>query len=135
MAELRVHIKGRPKGFKSPALAAALRNLGRLPEQLGKAGDALTREIKRNLSGRILRRRTGNLHDSWEWGVNARGSGWELVVSSDVVYARIHNFGGFTGRNHATRIKKSRYVDRAVIKQKARIRKIMTDYMARLTRG
>jgi len=128
----QLRIKGNPKGFKSSALAAALRNLGRLPEQLGKVGIAITAEIKRNLSGRILQRRTGRLCDSWDWIIRARNSGWDLVIGSDVVYARIHEFGGWTGAGHRTKIKRTRYVSRAVLAKKVQVQRILRDYIARL---
>jgi len=126
---LKVYSKANPKGFKSPALENALRNLGKIPEELGKIGTVLTAEIKRNSSGRVLQRRSGKLHDSWEWLVSAVNRGWQLAVSSDVIYARIHEFGGWTGKNHATKIKKSRYVSRAIIAKKARIQRITHDYI------
>jgi len=130
---LQVSIKTRPKGFKSLALAAALRNLGRLPEQLGNIGIAVTAEIKQNLSGRILHRRTGNLHKSWDWKIRAINLGWELAISSEgVAYARIHEFGGWTGAGHRTYIKASRYVTRAVLAKKTQIQRILRDYVARL---
>lgn len=132
---LRVYARAKPTGFKSPALEAALRNMGKLPLSLAKVGAAITREVRANLSGRILRKQTGKLHDSWRWLINAANNGWQLTVGSDVVYARIHNFGGFTGRNNATRIKKTRYLDRAVLAKKAQVRAILRDFMANLTRG
>lgn len=130
---LRIYSKTIPRGFKSVALENALRNLGKIPEQLGKIGSVVTTEIKRNLSGRILQRRTGRLHDSWEWAVSALNAGWRLVVGSDVVYARIHEFGGWTGKNHRTKIKKTRYVSRAIIAKKTFVRRILRDYAAKIT--
>jgi len=129
---LIIHSRVHPKKFKSVALEAALKNLGKLPFQLAKIGSAVTGEIKKNLSGRILQRRSGDLHDSWIWEINPTTKGWDLVISSDIIYARIHEFGGFTGRNYATKIKKSRYVTRALLKKKGQIRAILRDYTARL---
>ena len=129
---LRIYSKASPRGFKSQALHNALRNLGKLPTALGKVGEVITGEIKRNLSGRVLKRRSSKLYDSWSWMVSALSSGWELVVGSDVAYARIHEFGGWTGRNHATKIKKSRYVSRAVIAKKTHVRRILRDYTANI---
>lgn len=37
-----------------------------------------------------------------------------VVVGTDVVYARIHEFGGLTGRNHSTRIKARPYMQPAL---------------------
>lgn len=135
MADIKFYTRAIPTGFKSPALSAALRNLGRIPEQLGKIGAAITAEIKRNLSGRILNKRSGKLYDSWEWEVTAANAGWRLIIGSDVAYARIHNFGGWTGKNHRTHIRKSRYVDRAVIAKKNQVRRILQDFVANITRG
>jgi len=132
MTDFTIHSRVEPKKFKSPALTAALKNLGRLPEQLGRIGYTLVNEIQRNLSGRILQRRTGRLHDSWEWHVFSTNNGWELIIDSDIVYARIHEFGGFTGRNYATKIKKSRYLSKAMIAKKTQIRRIMTRYVSKI---
>jgi len=132
---LRVDSRVTPKQFKSVALAAALRNLGRVPDQLAEIGRILTTEIKRNLSGRILQRRTGALHRSWGWEISAANAGWRLAIGSDVAYARIHEFGGWTGKGHRTKIKKSRYVSRAVIAQKVRVRRVLRDYTMRMFRG
>lgn len=132
---LKIYSKVYPKGFKSVALANALRNLGKLPHQLGKVGSAITGEIKRNLSGRILNRRSGRLQDSWKWDIKSHGPRWRLIISSDVPYARIHNFGGFTGKGHQTKIRKTRYVDRAVIAKKTQVRRILRDYISTIWRG
>ena len=130
---LRVYSKTIPKGFKSPQLEAALRNFGKLPALLGKIGSVLTGEIKRNLGGRILQRRSGRLQDSWDWEVTAKNAGWELAISSEgVPYARIQNFGGWTGKGHRTRIPRSRYVDRAVIAKKALVRRVLRDYITKI---
>lgn len=129
---MRFYIRGHSKGVKSVALANALRNLGRIPDQLGRIGSVVTTEIRRNLSGRVLQRRSGKLHDSWTWQIAAKSAGWVLTIGSDVIYARIHEFGGFTGAGHRTRIKKSRYVSRAVIAKKAQIRRLLRDFLTRI---
>ena len=132
---LRIDSKEIPKRFKSVALTAALRNLGRIPDQLADIGKILTTEIKRNLSGRILQRRTGALHNSWGWEISTASAGWRLAIGSDVAYARIHELGGWTGKGHRTKIKKSRYVSRAVITQKTHVRRVLRDYTMRMFRG
>ena len=99
---------------------------------MGLIGSLVTDAIRKNSSGRVLQRRSGRLEESWIWKVQAIKAGWELAISSDAPYARIHEWGGFTGRNHTTKIKKTRYVTRAVLEQKARIRRILRDYVARL---
>ena len=132
---LRINSRETPKQFKSVALVAALRNLGRIPDQLVEIGKILTVEIKRNLSGRILQRRTGALHGSWDWAISAANAGWRLAIGSDVVYARIHELGGWTGKGHRTKIKKSRYVSRAVIAKKSQVRRVLRDYTMRMFKG
>lgn len=131
---MKIYTKTHPKGFKSPALKNTLRNLGELPYKLGQVGSAITGEIKKNLSGKILHRRSGKLYESWEWEIDKTTHGWRLLISSDVAYSRIHNFGGFTGRNHATRIKKTRYVDRAVIAKKKQVKTILQNWVGSITR-
>jgi phage gpG-like protein len=113
-------------------LTAALANLGKLPLQLAKIGDLITGEIKRNVSGRILKRRSGDLYNSWQWAVEAINRGWRLIIGSDVVYARIHEFGGWTGANYATKIKKTRYVSKAVMKKKTAVRRVLRDFTAQI---
>ncbi len=130
---MRIYSKAIPKGFKSEALANALKNLGQLPLQLGRFGSVLTGTIKRNLGGRILQRRSGKLQDSWEWTITAANAGWRLEVGSDVVYARIQNFGGWSGKNHRTRIRPHRYVEDALRQKKAQLRRILADYWSKLT--
>jgi len=120
------------RGFKSLAMTQALKNLGELPIQLSRIGFEVTKQIKRNLSGRILNKRSGKLHGSWEWTVSTINKGWRLVIGSDVVYARIHQFGGWTGRNYATRIKKTSYVTKALVAKKAQIKKILHDYVSKI---
>ncbi len=129
---LTVFMRTEPKQFKAPALENALRNLGNLPLTLAKVGEKLVRAIRRNLSNRILRKRTGRLHDSWIWTIAAENQGWKMVVGSDAVYAAIHEFGGWTGRNHATKIPKRRYVTRAVISTKSAVRKLLRDYVTKI---
>lgn len=135
MADFTFYTSTFPKGFKSKALTNALRNLGKLPEIMGKLGETLTKVIRRNLSGRLLNKRSGKLHNSWNWLVTAYNRGWRLVLSSDVVYARIHEFGGWTGRDHATKIKASKYVQRALVKKRKQITKLFRDYIVKITRN
>ena len=132
MTRIRFYSTTHPKSFKSPVLETAIRNLGKLPTELAKIGTAITSEIKRNLSGRILQRRTGALHDSWNWAISAAQKGWDLVIGSDVAYAAIHEFGGWTGKGGRTRIRKTRYVSRAVLKKKTAVRRILRDYTANI---
>jgi len=132
--DLDILMKLYPAKFKSKALDNAVRNLGKLPVQLNRIGALITKAVKRNLSGRILNKRTGKLHDSWQWQISAENSGWSLTVGSDVVYARIHNFGGFTGAGYRTKIRKTRYFDKAILTTKSHIRRLLRDFIVRITR-
>lgn len=131
---LRLTLKERPSRFKSKALPKTLFNLKKLPKKLEGIGSIINKRIQLNLSGRLLKKRTGTLHDSWIFDVKANAHGYRLTISSDVVYAAIHNFGGFSGRNHATKIKKTSYVDKAVIQTKLRVRALLKQYMLRIFR-
>lgn len=127
-------IKVSPRKFKSKRMDAMFKRLGELPALMNKIGGTLTTKIKRNLNGRILQRRTGNLHDSWEWATEAFDKGWRVIIGSDISYARIHDIGGVTGRNHATVIPARRYVSIAFVETKKLIRKLGRDFLASVTR-
>ena len=130
---LKISIKGTPNSFKSVALENALRNIGKLPLLMAKIGSNVTEEIKRNLSGRVLQKRSGRLHDSWTWNIAASNAGWTVTILSEgVPYARIHEFGGWTGRGHQTFIPARYYVSLAVQKQVKNIVKLLKNYMARI---
>ncbi len=131
---MRFYIEGHSKSIKSVGLTNALRNLKKIPDRLNRIGQVITAEIGRNLSGRILQRRSGDLYNSWEWQVTAKNAGWDLVIGSDVIYARIHEFGGWTGRDHHTRIKKSRYVSRAITAKRTQVRRILRGFVAKIFR-
>lgn len=127
-------IKTKPTGFKSRALPKTLFNLKKLPQKLEGIGSIINKRIKINLSGRLLKKRSGDLHDSWTFDVKANAHGYRLTIGSDIAYAAIHNFGGFSGRNHATKIKKTRYVDKAVIQTKLKVRALLRDYLVKIFR-
>lgn len=131
MSDFEMTFKSSPYGWKCPALQKALKQIGALPAELGKIGALLTKEIEQNVSGRILNRRTGNLWKSWQWEVNVKDAGWQLIVGSDVVYARIHEFGGMTGRGHKTRIPARYYVSKAIVSTWTPINDLLANYMAK----
>jgi phage gpG-like protein len=135
MSDFLFTFRATPRKFNSPRLAVIIKGFGELPSMLDRLGKTLTKTIKRNLSGRILQKRTGKLHDSWAWLIEPMNNGWRLVVGSDVIYARIQDLGGWTGRGHATKIPKSRYVDRAVIEKKAAVRKITENWFTKIVKG
>jgi phage gpG-like protein len=123
-----------PKNFRSSALMNALIKLGQIPTRLlTSLAEDVTTEIQTNLSGRILQRRSGRLHDSWNWFVQAINVGWQLIIESDCVYARIHEFGGMTGKNHRTHIKATHYATKAIMARRAQVHRLCTDYMAKIT--
>lgn len=135
MAEtLKIKITATPRKFKSERMTRVMNALGELPGLMDSIGEKLTREIKRNLSGRVLNKRSGRLHDSWEWLVEPAERGWRLEVASDVVYARIQDLGGRTGRNYATYIPASQYVQKALDRVKP-VQKLMRDYITRVMKG
>lgn len=91
---------------------------------LEKIGFEIDKEIIKNLSGRVLNVRTGRLRSSW-WNPGAVTQrvtgGWRMSLGSDVVYARIHELGGMTGRGHRTRIPRRPYMRPAIISQREKI--------------
>ena len=132
VGDFELTFKESPMGFKCPALQIALRKIGQLPAKLGQMGFLLTREIERNLSGKILQRRTGRLWSSWTWEVNVANAGWKLIVGSDCVYARIHEFGGMTGRGHKTHIPARGYVSSAINKTRREIDDVLNTFVSRI---
>lgn len=118
--------------FKSKALTAALHNLGKLPTALGSVGKALRTQIRTNLNGRLLQRRSGTLHGSWDWRIEAKNAGWNVIVGSDVAYARIQDLGGWTGKGHKTHIKPTYYVRKSFEERKDQIERILRNYIKRI---
>jgi phage gpG-like protein len=133
--DFKLSIRVKPTRFTAISqikLAKTLKQLEQLPEQLGRIGDVFTRAIKYNLNNRVLRRRSGDLHDSWLWAVEAKNRGWHLIISSDIPYSRIQDLGGVTGKGHRTRIPASLYAQSAIKKAKKRLARLMRDYMLRM---
>lgn len=125
-----ITMTARPRKWESPMLKELINRLGDLPKLMGKVGRAVTTEIKMNLSGRILHKRTGNLWASWDWQLKAISQGWRLTIGSEnIPYARIHEFGGMTGKGHKTRIKASCYVSKAVDAKKDIVTKWARDFV------
>lgn len=61
---------------------------------MAKVGALLERAVKLKLSGQVLKVRTGRLRSSITHEVRDVGGTVELVVGTNVAYARIHEFGG-----------------------------------------
>jgi len=131
----RIRITVTPRRFRSKRLLGAERKLGGLEAVVARVGKRLRAEVRRNLSGRVLQRRTGTLWRSWDFRKQALSGGWRLVVGSDVVYARIHEKGGMAGRGHRTRIPKRRYATKALMSQKDNIRKMFRTFLAKVAVG
>ncbi len=93
----------------------------------------LKKEIRANLSGRVLNTRSGRLRGSWDFRVAAASQGWVLEVGSSVVYARIHEYGGMSGPGRSVKTPKRRYVSKALVAKKQAIRALFRDYIAKLT--
>lgn len=123
----------KPKNWRSKALPNAEYNISKIPEQLSKMGNLLTKTIKQNLSGRILKPRSGRLRASWKFEVVADGKGWKLIPGSDVIYARIHEYGGWSGPNRKVRTPARHYVSDAISRKREAVRSMLRNYVARLT--
>lgn len=72
--------------------------------------------IRNQMSGRRspsygLNRQTGTLARSWKLKtINLGTTNYGISLSTSSVYARIHQFGGWTGRNHASYIPKRLWI-------------------------
>ena len=108
-----------------------------LPKALDKVGELLAKQVHKNLSGTVLNVRSGLLRRSVEVEIKrtSKGMAVEIFVPLSVVpYARIHEFGGRTGRGGATRIPKRSYLTRALVQKKTSVRTIMKKFVSNLTR-
>ena len=83
-------------------LDALTARLGALPQTLAerlaaeveRLGGVLRDRVERNLSGAVLRQRSGRLAGSIAVDVERSGLGASATVSSDAPYAAIHEYGG-----------------------------------------
>ena len=124
------------KPIRSRKLPAAVRRINKLPRMLDKIGVKAVKAIRRNCSGRYLQRRSGDLHDSWEYVLETMSNhGWRLIVQSDIPYARIHDLGGMTGKGHRSKMRKRLYATRGMLTARKAIKRIMRDFIARIFRG
>jgi phage gpG-like protein len=107
-----------------------------LPGDLRYIGLLVLDQIRFNLSGVILNRRTGNLWRSYKSKVTKISTDWyRLTTYSDLPYARIHDVGGWAGRNHAAYIPKRPYHIRAWVERKVVIKKRMEFRIASIVKG
>lgn len=119
---------GRNIAHKLENMARRIRPL--LEKRLSVIGRVVLREIKLNLSNKILHKRSGRLFDSWNFRVITDRLGYRLVLGSHSDYARIHDLGGWTGRNHASKIPARRYARKAFTAKKREIRRNMEGFLA-----
>jgi len=88
---------------------------------LTRSGYILEAQIKQHLDNNILQRRTSRLYSSVTTQVKALTGGLQLKVGPNVVYAAIHEFGGWAGKNNRVRIPARPYVFPAWEKKKSEV--------------
>ena len=128
-------VYARPSGFKSRKLIRALTELKKLDKYLEEIGAAVLKEVRLNMEGRILHRRTGTLWKSWGFRLKTHDDIHSVVIGSRCPYARIHDAGGWTGRGHRTKIPKRAYARKALVAKKKLIRRKLKTFLAKLTIG
>ncbi len=109
-----------------------------LLKRMERIGKRIVKEMKFNVTGSILIRRSGRLFRSLGWRMESIDQGFRLIVGSTkdstIRYAKIHDTGGMTGRNHATRIPKRSYARLAVVGSKYFIRKQLAGFIGEVSR-
>lgn len=108
-----------------------------LPAALRKSSRVLKKQVKVNLSGKVLNVRSGRLRNSLEIEERATMGGHQIEIGYDlkrVVYARIHELGGFAGRGRTVKIPKRPYLRRALVEKKREIRTILRNFITKLMR-
>lgn len=113
-----------------------------LRRSLGKIRTIIRREIRRNLSGRLLNVRSGTLRAGLLDSIEVTKVGSRIVDGSltfgydldAIPYARIHELGGWAGRNHATKLRKRGYMRRALVTKKHEIRQELSQFLVRISR-
>jgi len=124
--------------LKSRKLPKALKNLVQLDKQLHRIGVRVIKEIRRNLSGRYLHKRSGALYGSWDYEVRPIAHGYRLTTYADLgkaPYARIHDLGGMTGRGHKTKIRRRSYAKYAWLTTHNERDRIMKKWLVEMFRG
>ena len=103
-----------------------------------KIGKSIKLRTKYYLNGRVLQRRTGNLHRSIDFVVKKIPHGFITFVGSinpSVIYARIHEEGGRAGRDGSAKIPKRPYLSRALVDKKDVVRKLVRKWVRKAIRG
>lgn len=90
---------------------------------MNQAVNLVEGDVIDNLSGKVLNVRTDRLRSSLQKQIHRYGA-WGKVKTG-VVYARIHEFGGKTGRGHAVNIPKRPYMLPALEKNTKKIVEIL----------
>ncbi len=110
----------------------------RLNKGMGKAADRVMRSVLKNvrfnLNGRILMRRTSRLYNSFVGRISVITNGLRVTIGSPVVYSKIHDTGGMAGRNRAVKIPKRNYFRLAFVRSAPIIRKELRNYLAEVFR-
>jgi len=132
---MAARVYAEPGGFNSRKLRHALMWFNKLDGYLNRIGTAVLKEVRLNMQGRILHKRTGTLWKSWGFRLKTEGDIHSVITGSHCVYSRIHDAGGWTGRGHKTKIPKSAYARKALTAKKELIRKTMKDFLAKVTIG
>ncbi len=101
----------------------------------GQIGRLLLKGVQLNLSGQVLKKRSGRLYNAWGYQIVTKGSTIQLIVGAfknNVPYDEIHDKGGRTGRNHATLIPARRYYSRVPEERGAAINKMIANKLKRI---
>ncbi len=90
---------------------------------INKSLVVVDKEVKINLTGKLLNVQTGLLHRGWSIRLaSVRNLSGKL--GTKVKYARIHEFGGRTGRGYKTKLRARHYLRAAVKSSTAKIHRI-----------
>jgi len=108
----------------SPNLSVAIEDVGKI----------LVKEMKRNVSGKVLNKRSGALFNSIDAEVRTRKGSYSVSIIPDVPYAAIHEKGGRTGRGHKTRIPKRSYMKKALDDKRNEVIKIIRRFTSKAFR-
>lgn len=92
------------------------------------------RQVKHNLSNRILRVISGKLHDTWPV-VESSARKLSGRIGSNVVYARIHEYGGRAGRGLKVRIPARKYFTKSIKQCEKKINGFFNKAISRIVKA
>lgn len=122
---------------KDPARRYRIMEL-RLRQKIRKPAERVMKHVLRNvrvnLNGKVLHRRSSNLYRSFTGKLTRIEGGYRVTIGSQVVYSKIHDTGGMAGRNRAVRIPKRPYFRLAFVMSQFFIRKQLKNYLAEVFR-